>query len=81
MFFVHVVGDSYLFIICFYLFIYSKRALDLDVVDTTDLQDNMHAVRHSAFNVNRIILEVIFFYSFILSFCLLFFFIFFFLNI
>mmetsp|Transcript_26690 Transcript_26690/g.41615 ORF Transcript_26690/g.41615 Transcript_26690/m.41615 type:complete len:902 (-) Transcript_26690:484-3189(-) len=35
----------------------SKKPLDLDVVDTTDLQDNMHAVRHSAFNINRIMLE------------------------
>ena len=32
--------------------------LDIDVVDTTDLQDNIHSVRHSAFNVNRVILEV-----------------------
>jgi hypothetical protein len=36
-----------------------RKPLDLDVVDTTDLQNNMHAVRHSAFNINRVILEVI----------------------
>lgn len=31
--------------------------LDVDIVDTSGLQDNMHSTRHSAFNVNRMMVE------------------------
>ena len=33
------------------------KPLDLDIVDASGLQDNMHNVRHSAFNLNRVMVE------------------------
>jgi len=33
------------------------KLLDVDIIDTSGLQDNMHSVRHSAFNVNRNMVE------------------------
>lgn len=35
----------------------ATKLLDLDIIDTSGLQDNMHSVRHSAFNVNRMMVE------------------------
>ena len=35
----------------------ATELLDVDVMDTSGLQDNMHSVRHSAFNVNRMMVE------------------------
>ena len=35
----------------------ARYLLDVDIIDTSGLQDNMHSVRHSAFAVNRMMVE------------------------
>jgi len=35
----------------------TSQYLDIDLIDSSALQDNMHSMRHSAFNVNRVLVE------------------------
>jgi len=35
----------------------NNRFIDIDIIDTTGLQDNMHALRHSYFELNRFMVD------------------------